>query len=70
MGLENFFAKHNNVGDPHPEQTRDQVVKRRELLQGHRARQQSRKAKLAVADTCLEEAVNAIMALPVQEDPA
>jgi argininosuccinate lyase len=61
MGLEHFFEKHDNLGDPCPGETLRMVGVRRNELEAIRARQKDRRARLAQADEKLAAAIQAIL---------
>lgn len=61
MGLEHFFEKHNNVGDPNPEETRRLINARRGDLAEARGRQLDRKSRIEKANALLETEIKAIV---------
>ena len=61
MGLESFFDKHCNVGDPCPSETLRMVGLRRKALDGARERQAGRKARIEQANATLAAEIQAIV---------
>jgi len=59
---EAFIRRHDNVGDPHPDEVARQIAQRREQLRAFRARHQGRLDRLAKADETLQKAIQAITA--------
>jgi argininosuccinate lyase len=62
MSLENFFEKHQGLGDPNPTETGRLVEVRRTLLAESIKRNDTRKERLAKADKKLQTALEAIIA--------
>jgi argininosuccinate lyase len=60
MGLEGFFQKHDGLGDPHPDETRRLIAKRRAELEDLRSSQAERRRRLADADARLHAEIDAI----------
>ena len=61
MGLERFFEKHCNVGDPCPSETLRMIGLRRQALDAARARQAERKARIERANEQLDAEIQAIL---------
>ena len=62
MSLENFFEKHQGLGDPNPTETGRLVEVRREQLQAADERQEQREERVAAAYRKLDEELEAILA--------
>ena len=55
------ILRHNNIGDPHPDEVLRQIEERRGQLAQFRARQEERKAKLKQGDDLLNGRIKAIL---------
>ena len=55
-----FLQRHNNVGDPHPDETRRLISVRREALKDAAERQMQRRQRLAESQEKLSAAIAAI----------
>ncbi len=67
MGLDRFLDLHDNLGDPHPRETRRLVARRREALGADRERQAGRRDRLAAGHRLLEAEEAAILGAPAPE---
>ncbi len=70
MGLESFFEKHANVGDPCPSETHRLIAQRRADLAQARQRQAQRRQHLEQATARLEAEIAALVGLPATEKTA
>jgi argininosuccinate lyase len=61
MGLESFFEKHGNVGDPCPSETLRMIKLRRESLAGLRQAQTERRERVESANARLDAEIEAIL---------
>jgi argininosuccinate lyase len=61
MGLESFFEKHCNLGDPCPSETLRMIGLRREKLAGLREAQAGRRERVESANRRLEDEIRAIL---------
>ena len=57
-----FIYRHNNVGDPHPDESRRMIAKRRKWLEEAKARHAERVRRIEEADKKLNAEVEAILA--------
>lgn len=60
MGLEQFFEKHNNLGDPNPNETLRLIEQRRQAHEDARSRQAERRNRIENAVTAMKQRLKSI----------